>query len=53
MSFDFTAWKGPRSITQIQADHAAQDARDRLAEEARKAAKETAVHTDAPARKAA
>lgn len=34
MSFDFSAWKGPRSITQIKADHAAEDARARRTAEA-------------------
>lgn len=34
MSFDFSSWKGPRSIAQIKADHAAEDANARRAAEA-------------------
>lgn len=55
MSFDFSAWKGPRSITQIKADHAAEDARARRAAEAEesKVAAQDAAPTTAAARKAA
>lgn len=59
MSFDFSAWKGPRSITQIKADHAAEDARARRAAEATQVSAEnlappvTQPDTATPTRKAA
>lgn len=46
MSFDFSAWKGPRSVTQIKAEHAAEDARVRRAAEAE--ASKAAARVDKP-----
>lgn len=59
MSFDFSAWKGPRSVAQIKADHAAEDARARRAADAAKASAATVSapvsqpEAVTPARKAA